>query len=56
MKAQIDAFNKELESKVLEAKAQLIDQLTEKDKIIASMQSQLTEVKNNHTSEKERLS
>jgi hypothetical protein len=38
MKAQIDSIKKEMEVKVQEAKAPLIDQLTEKDKVIASMQ------------------
>lgn len=38
MKAQIEAMKKEMEVKVLEAKAPLIDQLTEKDKGIASIQ------------------
>lgn len=56
MKVQLDAIKKEMELKVHEAKAQLIDQLTEKDKIIASMQQQMNEAKNNHASEKERLS
>jgi hypothetical protein len=38
MKVQLDAIKKEMELKVHEAKAQLIDQLAEKDKIIVSMQ------------------
>jgi hypothetical protein len=38
MKAQIETMKKEVEVKVHEAKAQLIDQLTEKDKVIASLQ------------------
>jgi len=38
MKAQIDSIKKEMEVKVQEAKTPLIDQLTEKDKVIASMQ------------------
>ena len=38
MRAQIDSMKKEVEVKVNEAKAPLIEQLTEKDKVIASMQ------------------
>jgi hypothetical protein len=37
MKVQFDAIKKEMELKVHEAKAQLIDQLAEKDKFIASI-------------------
>jgi hypothetical protein len=38
MRAQIETMKKEMDVQVLEAKAPLIDQLTEKDKVIASMQ------------------
>lgn len=38
MRAQIESMKKEVEVKVNEAKAPLIEQLTEKDKVIASMQ------------------